>query len=175
MKCIRSLKSIAFSVLLSIFMICSVDAAESGADETVYRLYRDFGWTALFEDDGNARHYFGGSVVDQPAPVLSKYFSHDLVVLLRKEHECGVKQKGSLCKLGFDPLFASQDSAATKLLIESSSADMGLVRVNFIYPPNGEKINIKFLLKKYKNGWKIDDVIYGNMHDAALKSILGAR
>ena len=166
MKCI-----IRFFLSLILFLSCVANAIELDAKKAiVYQLYKDFGWSAVFDASGEAKYYLGKTIEEQSQDVLSKYFSPELVMLFLQEANCNAIRKGELCSLEFDPIFASQDPAASELTISSVENDN--VTVRFIYPSNGMKVNLLYKLAKFKEGWRISDIVYPGNNAPSLKAIL---
>ena len=167
MKCII----IRLFLCTMLFLSCVANAIELDAKKAiVYQLYKDFGWSAVFDASGEAKYYLGKTIEEQLQDVLSKYFSPELVTLFLQEANCNAIRKGELCNLEFDPIFASQDPAASELSISSVENDN--VTVQFIYPSNGMKVNLLYKLAKFKEGWRISDIIYPGNNAPSLKAIL---
>jgi len=70
----------------------------------------------------------------------------------------------------FDPIFASQDSQAVDLAIETSAPDQ--VRARFVYPSNGQKMEIDYSVAKTVQGWRIADILYPDSATVSLKALL---
>lgn len=162
--------SLKWVLVVSVEFNCSAKAIEADPPAVIYQLYRDFGWMALFALEGKVARYLGGPIAKQSRSVLKKYFDPELTQLLLNEARCKAQRKGELCSLDFDPIFASQDPGATNLFI--IAADPGTVLVRFTYPSNGEKIQLKYQVKKHDLGWRIDDIIYLSNDNVSLKVIL---
>lgn len=142
---------------------------ESDATVVVYRLYHDFGWEALFASLDDAKKALGLTLLMQPKEILEKYFDNKLALLISKEASCVKKNIGKLCKLEFNPMFASQDASASELSIKLSNPKN--VDVQFLYPANHERIKISYDMTKTSKGWKIADIKYANSN-ASLKELL---
>ncbi|WP_374567469.1 hypothetical protein [Nitrosomonas sp.] len=136
----------------------------------VYQLYKDFGWSAIFDVSAETESYLGKPIEEQSPDILSKYFSPELVKLFLKEAECKQFRKGELCNLEFDPIFASQDPAAMEISI--NSAESNVIIVQFRYPSNTAKINLKYQLERIGNQWRISDIAYLGEPSVSLKEIL---
>lgn len=136
----------------------------------VYQLYKDFGWSAIFDVSVETELYLGKPIEEQSPDILSKYFSPELVKLFLKEAECKQFRKGELCNLEFDPIFASQDPAAMEIAL--SSAEGNVIIVQFRYPSNIAKINLKYQLQRIDNQWRISDIVYLGEPSVSLKEIL---
>ena len=160
-----------FFFCATLLLSCGVNALELDTKKTiVYQLYKDFGWNAVFDASKEAQYYLGKTIEEQSQDVLSRYFSPELVILFLREANCNAIRHGELCNLDFDPIFASQDPAASDLVI--SSAENDSVAVRFIYPANGTKVNLLYNLAKFKEKWRITDIIYPGDSTTSLKAIL---
>jgi len=159
--------------LCFIFTSHAAFSRDAGPVFVIYRLYKDYGWAALFHDsDGaDASKFLGKSLARQPKNILMRYFDKDLVALLIRDANCVKSNPGKECRLGFDPIFASQDVAAYDLKI--TDVGEGKVSVEYTYPSNSEKIRLLFFTRKVKDKWKISDIYYGN--NSYLKQILDNR
>lgn len=156
---------------LILFCMSTATAAPRVADERVAvvgNLYKAFAWQALSSSDD----VFGKPLTEQEGAVLLRYFDRELTSLLVDDHRCAVTT-GELCNLDFDPIFASQDSAATDLSIRSLANNT--VAVEFTYPSSGEKIRLEYRLTKNENGWRIGDILYPGMSKATLKQLLARK
>jgi hypothetical protein len=133
--------------------------------EVVAWLYRDFAWEAMMEDTP----WENDLLINQPAEILSLYFTHDIVALLLKDRAC-VHRTKEICNLDFDPIFDTQDPGAYSLQI-SPADQSGTVKVQFIYPGgNQEKIQLTYQVVKTNNGWRIQNIKYRN--GSSLRQIL---
>ncbi|MBI4595807.1 MAG: hypothetical protein HY730_05435 [Candidatus Tectomicrobia bacterium] len=151
---------VAFSQILIVLMCFSVNSIAADSHEykkpedVVAWLYRDFAWEAIM----GHTYWKNGSLLNQPREILSLYFSDELVSLILKDREC-VREKHELCNLDFNPIFVSQDPAATDL--EISPADQSsTVHVQFIYPSNMKRIELDFKVERTTRGWRISDIVY---------------
>ena len=135
----------------------------------VYRLYKEFAWEALFASTDDAGKILGRPLLTQSREVLGKYFDDELVRLFLKESACVAKNPGELCKLEFNPIFASQDPAASELSI--TSANPRRVDVQFEYPSDHSKIRLSYVMGLTPKGWRIVDIKYSDS-DASLKDLL---
>jgi len=162
-----------WSILVLLSLSCTVHAnnnSSSAASSTVYHLYRDYGWPALFQSSGEAERYLGKPIAEQSKEVLSKYFDPHLTQLFLNEADCNARSKGELCKLDFDPIFASQDDAAMDLVVKDAGS--GNVDVQYTYPSSRQKISLHFKLRNLSVGWRIYDIIYSSHENSSLRGIL---
>ncbi|WP_155394175.1 DUF3828 domain-containing protein [Xanthomonas albilineans] len=157
-------------VLFALLFLSFTAWADNDARYTVYHLYRDFGWQALFESSGEAEQYLGKSITGQSRGVLNKYFDPQLTQLILNEADCNARSRGELCKLDFDPIFASQDDAAINMVIKD--AVDGNVVVQYEYPSNSQKVSMEFKLRRIPAGWRIYDILYLNYDNRSLRGIL---
>lgn len=142
-------------------------AAPARADEAdvVVRLYKDFGWQAIVASDER----FGPGIRTQSKPVLERYFSPSLASLLMKDAECQRTTK-EVCKLDFDPLFASQDPGASGLTVKAGAP--GKVTVEFEYPSNRDRIKIEYSMAKLGARYRITNISYPSLEKTSLTHIL---
>lgn len=158
--------SIALLFLCTSFVhASSVDSS----DGVVSRLYKDFAWEAVVSRPDDVLNLFGASIESQPKNVLETYFDEDLTVLLLKNEACE-KKNVDACNLDFDPIFSTQDSAASDLTIKS--LDSSRIEVSFTYPSTKEKFVLSYVTKKTAHGWRIVDIVYHNRNEKSLKKIL---
>jgi hypothetical protein len=156
-------------VAVSLLFMHPVFAQDGESAAVVYRLYKDYGWEALFSFTDDAKKIFGNTLLMQPKGVLAKYFDDELVLLFLKEANCVAKNPGELCRLDFNPIFASQDASASELSIKSINPRR--VDVQFFYPSNHEKIRLSFIMSQTPKGWRIRDIKYPDSH-TSLKDLL---
>ncbi|MBS1169982.1 MAG: hypothetical protein H6R01_900 [Burkholderiaceae bacterium] len=133
----------------------------------VSTLYEDFAWQAVFAIPAP-----GTTIADQSRAVLEKYFDSDLASLFVQDAQCRNRTNG-VCKLDFDPIFASQDPSASDLTLTPSSVSK--VAVEFAYSSNREKIRLLYTLKQTAQGWRITDIQYANMGNSSLRKILQSK
>jgi hypothetical protein len=122
-------------------------------EDVVAWIYRDFAFDAIMP-----LYWKNSSLIEQPRKKLLLYFTNELTSLIVKDRQC-VKETHEVCKLDFDPIFASQDPGAMDLTI-SPADKSNTVRVQFRYPGNGQKISLSYQVEKTGRGWRIGDIIY---------------
>ncbi len=144
-----------------------------GPTQVVYKLYRDFAWEAVIDVPDDARQIVGAAVADQPLHVLENYFDHKLSALLVADSECTKKANGEICNLDFDPIFGSQDNAASDLTIDATSS--GDVDVRYVYPSTGKKVELLFKVVRTSVGYRIRDIVYMSNGGKSLTDILQSR
>ena len=132
--------------------------ASNLAEDTVKQLYRDYAWEAIGLD--------GVNLSEQSKQSLEKYFESSLANLIIKDNECR-ERTHDICHLDFNIIFASQDPAAVDLKIFTANG----VMARFKYPTTQEIIEIKFIMKKTKSGWRIHDIEYGKGRLTLRKSL----
>lgn len=165
------LKRVLGAISLALVVIGPSTAAPSAPEEQVAivgSLYKTFAWQVL----SNSNRIFGKPLAQQERSVLRRYFDQELTSLLVEDRHCAAIS-GGICNLDFDPIFASQDPAATDLSIRSMSND--IVTVEFTYPSNGEKVRLEYRLAKNPGGWRIHDIRYPDMSGASLKQLLARK
>ncbi|MBV8618266.1 MAG: DUF3828 domain-containing protein [Curvibacter sp.] len=143
-----------FHAVLLFACIGAADAAPVGPLETVAQLYHDFAWEAVIDAP-----IAGPGLLDQRDAVWMRYFSSQLVQLLRRDRQCVIRTH-EICRLDFDPIWASQDPSAFRLKITSGDRP-ATVNVSF-YPENGPRVDLKYLLVRRGAKWVIDDIQYGD-------------
>ena len=145
-------------------------APKSSGEEiaVVASLYKAFAWQAISGADA----IFGKQLAQQEDPILRRYFDPELASLLIEDQRC-IKRTREVCKLGFDPIFASQDLGVSDLSIASQGR--GLVSVEFTYPSNGEKARLEYRLVKRGKDWRIGDIRYRQWDNASLKQMLSTK
>ena len=135
-------------------------------EDVVAWLYRDFAFDAIMR-----RYWNNASLIEQPKKVLRLYFTEEMASLITKDRKC-VKETHEICRLDFDPIFASQDPEAVDLTI--SPADQpNTVRVQFRYPGNGELISLAYQVQKTGGSWRIRDIVYAD--GGSLRKLLGGQ
>ena len=170
MKTINNFFHIAlygFFVFPSLYI--NAETIKTDPTNVVYKLYKDFAWEAVIAEPENARSVFGGSVAEQPKNILEKYFDSNLSILLFNDAEC-TNKGGEVCKLDFDPIFASQDTAAHSLTVRALGSN--IVAVEFLYPSNNTKVRLEYKLTETAKGWRISDIVYKSKNNASLINIL---
>lgn len=140
-------------------------ALPPGSVELVRELYRQYGREATDQPSINRQSLF----VEESREKLLEFLEPGLTELLRKDREC-VARTREVCKLGFSPLWASNDPAAKNLQVLKVPA--GRVRVQFTYPSNGQRIVLHFRVVPTPSGPRIADIEYERGH--TLRKTLGA-
>ncbi|MBL8512632.1 MAG: DUF3828 domain-containing protein [Betaproteobacteria bacterium] len=124
----------------------------AAAIRPVVQLYSDFAASAVLKEPKPQW------IIDQTDAVWSRYFSDELVRLLRRDLECTNRTK-EICRLDFDPIWASQDPAATQLRIVAGKRDRE-VDVSFVYPGSQHKKTLRYEVSKHRGKWRTDDITY---------------
>ena len=159
------LKHALTSGLLAVAAVGHAAPVQHQEADVVVRLYKDFGWQAIVGSQGA----FGPGIEAQSKPILQRYFAPSLVSLLLKEADCNRKTK-EVCKLDFDPLFASQDPGASGLTVKGGAP--GKVSVEFEYPSSRERIKIEYSMAKIGGRYRIANISYPTLEKASLLKIL---
>ncbi len=138
-----------------VLLSCSRPAqpAEADAKDVVATLYRDFAWEAVIDEPRMADQ----ALIDQPRPVLSRYFDGNLVDLILRDRRC-VAQSHDMCRLDYLPIWDGQEPRAYDMKILGNK-DPSVVAVNFRYPGNGEAIELTYQMAKTNLGWRIHDIM----------------
>lgn len=154
------------AVLLVGVVLPSVVAAQGAPLDPVVRLYRDFAWEAMIDTPTDGPRFLSQSDV-----VWGRYFSPRLVKLLRNDRRC-VSRTREICKLDFNPIWASQDPGAVRLMVVQGDTPT-TVNVSFDCPGNGQRISLRFLLVRSGARWLVDDIHYADGQQ--LRKILETR
>ncbi len=94
---------------------------------------------------------------------IYKFFDQKLADLIWKE--LTETPEGEVGNLDFDPLYNAQDTGITqfqigKPLVEGDKATVSVSFRNF-----GQRTVIKFDMHNSKEGWKIENILYGDKSD----------
>jgi hypothetical protein len=162
------------AVSIALLSLPSLSAGRDSGTAVVARLYKDFAWQAFVSIDSNkeANAVFGKDLADQPRSVLEQYFDQTLSSLIARDADCAAKTR-EICKLDFDPIFASQDPSAADLVITSLKRDK--VRVEYTHPSSQEKIRLDYQVAKIAGQWRITDITYPSLGGPSLRSLLGGK
>lgn len=108
---------------------------------------------------------------------LDPFFTNALAKLIWAD---AVEAKGEVGRLGFDPLYASQDPQITNFVIGNTGwggdqkfgpDNEAVVQVTF--KDSGKEVMISFQFLKGKDQqWRIDDIRYPSLEDVRLKGLL---
>jgi hypothetical protein len=153
-------------VLASTFFCVGIAKAAPTASMTlVAELYRAYAWQAISTSDAP----FGKPLSQEKETVLRRYFTSELTSLLLADQHC-VASTREVCSLGFDPMFASQDPAASDLAIRPAGSQT--VMVEFTYPSSGERVILEYRMVRQDDQWRIGDIQYHHRQKASLKQML---
>jgi hypothetical protein len=97
--------------------------------------------------------------VDQPRPVLARYFDDRLVQLWLADRACAARTH-EICNLDFMPMWASQDPAGTSVKI-LPTADSTRVDVELRSSSSQESRTLRYTLTRTPAGWRIHDIARG--------------
>jgi hypothetical protein len=117
-------------------------------------LYRDFAWEAVIEEPNRV----GETLIDEPKPILQRYFDDRLTSLVLQDREC-VRRTREICRIDFVPIWDSQDPSGASDLHISTTDKANVVGVRFRYP-NGDVVTLKYHMVRTSRGWRIADVDY---------------
>jgi hypothetical protein len=160
------LSLIVLSLQLPLDAITADSHVYKKPEDVVAWIYRDFAFDAIM-----APYWKNASLIEQAREILLLYFTEEIASLILKDRQC-VKETHEICKLDFDPIFASQDPGAMDLQILPADKS-NTVRVQFLYPGNGEKISLSYEIEKTNRGWRIRDIIYSNTR--SLRKLLSGK
>ena len=141
--------------------------APSAPLHVVTQLYRDFGWEAGAGEPSSYKH----DLIEQPKPILQRYFDDALTALILRDRQCVAKTQ-EVCNLDFAPLWNSQDPAATQLKIREGSAANTVV-VSYRSPDGNETMTMVYLARKTSRGWRVSDIEYSSGN--TLKGLLSQK
>ncbi len=128
----------------------------TGADSVVAQLYRDFAWEAVLD----APPAPAPALIDQPRPVLRRYFDDRLTALILQDRACAARTH-AICRVDFDPLWASQDPDGAHGVKIQPPDSLGIVRVALRYT-NGCEVALAYRISRTKEGWRITDIDYAS-------------
>jgi hypothetical protein len=130
------------------------DAATGPEVELVASLYRAYAWEVVIDEPlpGTA------TLLEQPASELGRFFTPNLVALLRKDRECTARKR-EICRLDFSPIWAAQDPIATELRVYRTQ-EQNKVRVQFKTAPQGNVSVLIYTVARTEAGLRIDDIEY---------------
>jgi hypothetical protein len=147
------------AVVIGAVLVGKLDAQrspKSGAVALVVQLYADFACEAVVDTPGcDGRH----QLVDQPRPVLARYFDDRLVQLWLADRACAARTHET-CNLDFMPMWASQDPVGTSVKI-LPTADSTRVDVELRSSSSQESRTLRYTLTKMPAGWRIHDIARG--------------
>lgn len=125
----------------------------SGANAValVAELYRAYAWEVVIAEPLQGSGLFG-----EPREVMARFLAPELVegVLADRQRSA---ESGDIGVLDYAPMWASQDPGASQLRVEAG-AQPTEVRVEFIYPGNGQRVGIDYRLVQTAQGWRVLDV-----------------
>ena len=146
-------KVLCFALFLTALFAVSAEAEHhppkaNSPEGIVFKLYRDYAWEAVI-----AAGYDG--LMQQPPQILKQYFDDNLTALILRDRKCS--EKGEICRLGFVPMWDSQDPGASDLTVEKTEQE-DAIKVKFRYPGNNKEIELKYRVTKTPKGWRISDI-----------------
>ena len=104
-------------------------------------------------------------LIDQPKPVLEKFFTPGLVELLLRDRE-EMARTGEIARLDFLPLWNSQDPSASELKVTAGSKP-NTVEVSFAALGAEQRIVLTFVLEETSDGMRISDIEYAGGYSLA--------
>ena len=138
-------------LLLLLLAACRSSAPPLGTPEELVRaLCERFAWET--EEDAVAS---GKALLEQPPDVLEQYLAEPLVRLHIADRECATASQ-AVCRLDWDPMWASQDPVGASDVTVSQSAD-SIVMVQFTYP-TGTHVRLEYVMVEASEGWRIADI-----------------
>jgi hypothetical protein len=151
-------------VFFCIFSTCHAKEPQSPQVAIVVKLYKHFAYEAVLDSPND-----GPGFINSPRPVLLSYLTPELTDLLLKDREC-VDRTEEMCKLGFAPLWDSQDPAGVTVNISpTASKEKVMVQLRYVSAPR----TLIYHLMLTTAGWRIQNISYENDR-TSLAKILGA-
>lgn len=98
------------------------------------------------------------SLLDQPKPMLLRFFDQRLTQAIIQDRMCAKKSK-EICRLDFMPLWDSQDASGAVVSVSEGKKPTTVV-ATVKYPQAARELT--YSLKKTKHGWRIVDIEFGN-------------
>jgi hypothetical protein len=153
--------------LLALFLVpaSALAADRSDGERLVESLYRQFAWEAVL-----ASGFSEPGLVDQPQPVLERFFTPELARLIVQDRE-EVARSGEIARLDFLPLWDAQDPSAADLNVTAGDKPNTVV-VSFRSFDAKEQRQIVFVVEETPAGIRIADIEYPG--DYSLASLLKA-
>jgi hypothetical protein len=94
---------------------------------------------------------------------IYKFFDQKLADLIWKD--ITQTPEGEVGRLDFDPLYNAQDTGITRFQIAKPATDGDKATVLVSFRNFGQPTKIKFEMRNGKQGWKIQNVVYGDKSD----------
>ncbi|MDB4908365.1 MAG: hypothetical protein JWO05_3149 [Gemmatimonadetes bacterium] len=152
------MKSLFLAVLMSAIAVAPIEAqAKPSAPVTlIASLYAAFACEAVVDAPGcDSTH----ELMDQPKPVLARYFDAQMVRLWLADRKCAAQSR-EICSLDFAPMWSSQDPIGTTVRILPTN-DPRLVDVELLSPQGKTRQLLRYTLVKTPQGWRIHDISLG--------------
>ena len=152
------MKSLLIAGVIGAVSLTRLDAQvkPSASVALVVRLYADFACEAVVDTPGCDGHH---ELVDQPKPVLARYFDAQLVRLWLADRSCAARSH-EICNLDFTPMWASQDPIGTTVRI-LPTVDSAAVDVELRNTQSSAKRVLRYALVKTPDGWRIHNISMG--------------
>jgi len=112
----------------------------------------------------------GPGFIDQSKEVLLRYITPELYELIHRDRVCTVTTH-EICRLDFVPLWGNQDPSGTTVSFEAGKSRNTVV-ANLRIGENSSKLT--YSLVQTKDGWRVDNIAYGEWH-TNLKQILSSK
>lgn len=131
--------------------------AAQGPDATPVRvvagLYHDFAWEAVIDEPNDFP-----ALTQLPRPAFERYLTPDLARLILNDEAC-MARTHEICKLDFNPVWASQDPGGVSELKVSASAERDAVLVTMRYP-DGSVTSLTYRMQLVRGNWRIADILF---------------
>lgn len=139
--------------LITVAEVVSSDRQSNSAAALVSQLYERF--PAPSEDTPLSAD---AAIIAQDREVLTQFFDDELTDLILADRAC-VAQNEGVCRLGFDPLWNSQDPTAYEFEVHPTEQPQ-VVEVQVNAPGSAEKIKLEYTLVQEGDAWRITDISY---------------
>jgi hypothetical protein len=133
-------------------------SAQAGSTAVVVQLYRDFAWEAVFDEPVSP----GRALLEQPRDALLRYFDDSLTSLILRDRSCAARTRG-ICRLDWDPIWASQDPGGYHSIRISATTDSAVVAVSF-RDHQGSLVTLSYRMSRTMRGWRVQDIVDGAGH-----------
>ena len=133
-------------------MAAGVEAKTS----VIARLYKEYAWEAIF-DTAAAPSRNWKTLLDEKPEILVRFFDDALTRLIVEDRNCR-QRTHEICRLDYEPIWASQDPAATDLRI-SPGQEPSMIVVAFGYPGDKRALEVTYRMSLTRRGWRIADVL----------------
>jgi len=166
MKALISIYAAGTLAISPCHAICAQRANDPPGVALVRRLYADYACEAVL-DYCDSTH----ELIDQPRPVLERYFDSSLASLWIADRVCEARTH-EICKIDFMPMWNSQDATGTTVRVLAGK-DSTQVRVELWNVGAQEPRVLSYFVTRTARGWRIHDIAFGK--EWSLVTLLSAK